>query len=79
MWGEHYCINLGDDSNDEKYVQINYPVALDSRQSIMAHTTTNQKRAGVTQGGIERWRDHRGAWGGGCKSIILAMIKWGVC
>jgi hypothetical protein len=31
---------------------------------MMAHTTTNQKKAGAMQGGIERWRNHRGAWGG---------------
>ncbi len=40
-------------------------MALDGRQSMMAQTTTNQKRAGVTQGGIERWCNHQGAWGGG--------------
>jgi hypothetical protein len=31
---------------------------------MIAQTTTNQKRAGATQGGIERWRDHQGAWEG---------------
>jgi hypothetical protein len=79
MWGECYRIDSGDDSNNEKYIQINYLVALDRSQLIMEHTTTNQKRAGATQGGIERWRDHRGAWGGGWKSIVLATIEWGVC
>jgi hypothetical protein len=58
VWGERYRIDSGDDFNDEKYIQINYLVALDGRQSMMEHTTTNQKRAGATQGGIERWRDH---------------------
>ena len=64
MWGERYRIDLGDDFNDEICIQINYSVALDGRQSMMAHTTTNQKRAGAMQGGIEMWRDHRGVWGG---------------
>ncbi len=26
----------------------------------------------------ERRQDYRGAWGGGCKSIVLAGIEWGV-
>ncbi len=79
MWGERYLIDLGNNSNNEKYIRINYLVTLDGRQSMMEHTTTNQKRAGTMQGGIERWRDHRGVWGGGCESIVLVTIEWGVC
>jgi hypothetical protein len=44
VWGERYGINSGNDSNDEKYIQINYSVA-DGCQLMMEHTTTNQKKA----------------------------------
>jgi hypothetical protein len=44
-----------------------------------SHTTTNQKQALIIEECRERRRDYRGAWGGGgCKSIILAAIEWGV-
>ncbi len=78
MWGECYRINLGDESNNEKYIKINYSVALDGRQSMMAHTTTNQKRAGATQGGLRGGATIGGHGGGGCKSIVLATIEWKV-
>jgi hypothetical protein len=61
--GRRYRIDLGGDSNDEKKTKLQYTLALDGRRSIVLHPSTNQKRAGVSKGGIERWRDHRGAWG----------------
>ncbi len=45
--------------------EIIITVALDGQRLIVLYPTTNQKRAGVSKGGIERWLDHRGAWGGG--------------
>jgi hypothetical protein len=38
---------------------MKYTTALDSRQSTMAHTTTNQKQAA----GMEGRCDERDAWG----------------
>jgi hypothetical protein len=42
--GGRYRFDLGGDSNDEKKTKLLYTLALDGRQSIILHTTTNQKR-----------------------------------
>ncbi len=75
--GRCYHIDLGGDSNDKRKKYIIHP---GFRQlPIDCFTPNNQpKRAGVSKGGIERWRDRRGAWGEGYKSIVLAAIEWGV-
>jgi hypothetical protein len=46
MGGRRLIVWGNNDWNDEKN-EISYSVALDDHQSTMAHTTTNQKRAGV--------------------------------
>jgi hypothetical protein len=61
-----------------KKPKILYTVALDGGWSINLHTTTNQKQAPIMEESSERRQDYRGAWGGGCKSIVLAAIEWGV-
>jgi hypothetical protein len=53
-------------------------MALDGCWMMNSHTTTNQKQAPIIEESRERRQDYRGAWGGGCKSIIPAAIEWGV-
>ncbi len=61
--GRRYRINLGSNLNDKKTQIIIHPGLR--RPPINCFTPNNQpKRARVSKGGIERWRDHRGAWGG---------------
>jgi hypothetical protein len=43
-----------------------------------SHTTTNQKQAPIIEESRETRPDYWESWGGGCKSIILAVIEWGV-
>ena len=52
---------------------MKYTTALDSCQSTMAHTTTNQKQAAVTEGSMEGRYDERDTWG------KRDTIIWGHC
>ena len=73
--GGHYRFDMGSNLKDKKKSKILYTVALDGRWSINLHTTTNQKQAPIIEESRERRQDYRGAWGGGCKSIVLAAIE----
>ena len=53
---------------------MKYTMALDIRQSTMAHTTTNQKQAAATEGSMEGRCDERDAWGKR-DTIILGALS----
>jgi hypothetical protein len=76
--GGRYCFDMGSNLKDKKKPNILYTVALDGRWLINLHTTTNQKQAPIMEESRERRQNYRGAWGGGCKSIVLVAIEWGV-
>ncbi len=76
--GGRYRFDMSSNSKDKKKPKILYTVALDGRWLINLHTTTNQKQAPIMEESRERRQDYRGAWGGRCKSIVLAAIEWGV-
>ncbi len=75
--GGRYHINLGGDLNDEKKTKLLYTLALDGRQTIILHATTNQKQAPIMEESRERRQDYRGAWGG-VNPSFLATIEAGV-
>ena len=57
--GARHSTNLGGDLDNEKYIYIQYTLALDGRRLIILHTTTNQKQADAVNKSRERRRDHR--------------------
>ena len=76
--GGRYRFDMSSNSKDKKKPKILYTVALDGRWSINLHTTTNQKQAPIMEESVGRGGKTIGKHGGGCKSIVLAAIEWGV-
>ena len=59
--------------SDAKIIKIQYMVAFIGRQSANQNTTTNQKQATTTEGGMEGIFNKRDAWEKGDVIILGAL------